>query len=155
MHAAAVTKANVKGPTFMATRFWGTLQWPAVPAPRIPERIPDLRRPWLNIFEIVWFAAFALALFGPAIGIWYRFTTPAENSQLMLGSRVGLVLSKDDLTSVRFPVGSAAEAAGIEPGDKIVATIDGIGTLTMPVVAEPPPTPGTGSYLPANSIYRR
>jgi len=43
----------------------------------------------------------------------------------------------------------------LKPGDKIVATIEGIGTLTMPVVAEPAPTPGTGSYLPANSTYRR
>jgi hypothetical protein len=43
----------------------------------------------------------------------------------------------------------------LKAGDKIVATIDGIGTLTMPVIAEPTPTPGTGSYLPANSTYRR
>jgi hypothetical protein len=109
----------------MATRFWGTLQWPALATPRVPERIPDLRRPWLNIFELFWFACFALALIGPIVGIWYRFATPAENSQLMLGSRVGLVLSQDDLTRVRFPVGSAAEAAGIQPGDKIVA-IEGL-----------------------------
>lgn len=109
----------------MATRFWGTLQWPAISAPRIPERIPDLKRPWLNIFELFWFACFALALIGPIVGIWYRFSTPAENSQLMLGSRVGLVLSQDDLTHVRFPVGQAADAAGIEPGDKIIA-IEGL-----------------------------
>jgi hypothetical protein len=43
----------------------------------------------------------------------------------------------------------------LKPGDKIVAVIDGIGTLTMPVVAEPAPTPGTGSYLPAVSSYRK
>ena len=91
----------------MATRFWGTLQWPAVAAPRIPERIPDLKRPWLNIFELFWFLCFALALVGPIVGIWYRFTAPAENSALMIGSRAGLVLSQDDLTLVRFPVGSA------------------------------------------------
>jgi 2,4-diketo-3-deoxy-L-fuconate hydrolase len=43
----------------------------------------------------------------------------------------------------------------LKPGDKIVAAIDGIGTLTMPVVAEPAPVPGTGSYLPAVSSYRK
>src|SRR3954447_1751703 len=109
----------------MATRFWGTLQWPAVRARPIPERVPDLKRPWLQIFELLWFAAFALAVTGPIVGIWYRFSTPAENSALMLGSRGGLVLAQDDLTRVRFPVGSAAEAAGIEPGDKIIA-IEGL-----------------------------
>ena len=78
----------------MATRFWGTLQWPALVAPRLPERIPDLKRPWLYVFELFWFACFALALVGPIAGIWYRFTTPGENSALMLGSRAGLVLSR-------------------------------------------------------------
>ncbi|MEO8453857.1 MAG: hypothetical protein ABI454_01740 [Sphingomicrobium sp.] len=109
----------------MATRFWGTLQWPALVAPRLPDRIPDLKRPWLYIFELFWFACLALAVAGPIAGIWYRFATPGENSALMLGSRAGLVLSRDDLTYIRFPVGSAAKTAGVEPGDKIVA-IDGL-----------------------------
>ena len=43
----------------------------------------------------------------------------------------------------------------LKPGDKIVASIDGIGTLTHNVVQEPAPTPGTGSYLPAVSSYRK
>ena len=125
MHAPRADQANVKGLTCMATRFWGPLQWPAFTAPRIPERIPELKGVWRAAFEIVWFACLALAITGPAIGIWYRFTTPAENSALMVGSRAGLVLSKDDLTQVRFPVGSAAQAAGVQPGDKIVA-IEGL-----------------------------
>ena len=43
----------------------------------------------------------------------------------------------------------------LKPGDKIVASIDGIGTLTHAVVQEPAPTPGTGSYLPSVSSYRK
>lgn len=105
----------------MATRFWGTLQWPALVLPRLPERVPELKRPWLNIFELFWLAALALAVVGPAVGIWYRFTSPGENSALMLGSRAGLVLSQDDLTTVRFAVGETAKNAGVGPGDKIVA----------------------------------
>ena len=71
----------------MATRFWGTLQWPAIPTPRLPERVPELRGWRLTLFELIWFASLMLAIAGPAIGIWYRFSTPAENSALMLGSR--------------------------------------------------------------------
>ena len=37
----------------------------------------------------------------------------------------------------------------LKPGDEIVATIEGIGTLTIPVVAPSgPPPAGTGSFLP-------
>jgi 2-keto-4-pentenoate hydratase/2-oxohepta-3-ene-1,7-dioic acid hydratase in catechol pathway len=43
----------------------------------------------------------------------------------------------------------------LKPGDKIVATIDGIGTLTHAVVSEPAPPPGTGSYLPPDATYRK
>jgi 2-keto-4-pentenoate hydratase/2-oxohepta-3-ene-1,7-dioic acid hydratase in catechol pathway len=35
----------------------------------------------------------------------------------------------------------------LQPGEEIVATIDGIGMLRIPVVAEPPPIPGTGARL--------
>ena len=35
----------------------------------------------------------------------------------------------------------------LQPGEEIVATIDGIGTLRMPVVAEEAPAPGTGARL--------
>ena len=43
----------------------------------------------------------------------------------------------------------------LKPGETIVASIDGIGSITMPVVAEPAPPPGTGSRLPAVSSYRK
>ncbi len=92
--------------------------------PRLPERIPDLKQPWLNMFQLLWFAALLLAVVGPIGGTLHRWKAISENSALMLGSRIGLVLSHDDLTQVRFPVGSAAKAAGVRPGDDIVA-IDG------------------------------
>ena len=43
----------------------------------------------------------------------------------------------------------------LKPGEKMVATIDGIGTLTLPVVAGREPAPGTGSRLPPVSSYRK
>ena len=43
----------------------------------------------------------------------------------------------------------------LQPGEEIVATIDGIGTLRMPVVAEEAPTGGTGARLPPVRDYRR
>lgn len=42
----------------------------------------------------------------------------------------------------------------LQPGDEIVATIDGIGTLRMPVVAEEEPTGLTGAQLPPVETYR-
>jgi 2-keto-4-pentenoate hydratase/2-oxohepta-3-ene-1,7-dioic acid hydratase in catechol pathway len=43
----------------------------------------------------------------------------------------------------------------LKPGERMVATIDGIGTLTLPVVGEREPPPGTGSRLPPVSSYRK
>jgi 2-keto-4-pentenoate hydratase/2-oxohepta-3-ene-1,7-dioic acid hydratase in catechol pathway len=40
------------------------------------------------------------------------------------------------------------QAAYLKPGDEIVANIDGIGTMRIPVVAGPKPPEGTGSFLP-------
>jgi 2,4-diketo-3-deoxy-L-fuconate hydrolase len=47
------------------------------------------------------------------------------------------------------------KATFLKPGDEIVATIDGIGTLRLQVKAEPAPAPGTGSYLPPVGTYRK
>lgn len=106
---------------------------------RLPERLPDLHNPWLRIFELFWFAALIVAVVGPVAGMWYRFTTPGENSALMLGSRVGLVIAEDDLTRVRFPIGAAAKAAGVKPGDHIIAIED------VPLSKVVPLTPGKSS----------
>ncbi len=88
---------------------------------KLPDRIPDLKRPWLTVFELLWYPALLLAIAGPIIGTWHRLAQPSANSALMVGSRAGLVLSEDDLTKVRFPVGAAARAADIQPGDDIVS----------------------------------
>ena len=91
------------------------------PRLRIPRRLPDLNRRWLIVFQIIWIPALLLAIAGPVAGIWFRFDQAANNSVLITGSRVGLALSEDDLTRVRFPVGDSARAAGVKPGDDIVA----------------------------------
>lgn len=43
----------------------------------------------------------------------------------------------------------------LKPGEKMVATIEGIGTITLPIVGEKEPAPATGSRLPAVSSYRK
>jgi 2-keto-4-pentenoate hydratase/2-oxohepta-3-ene-1,7-dioic acid hydratase in catechol pathway len=43
----------------------------------------------------------------------------------------------------------------LQAGEVMEATIDGIGTLRMPVVAEPEPAGGTDSRLPPVNTYRR
>src|SRR4028119_518999 len=92
------------------------LRWP-----KLPDRIPDFKGRWLILFELLWYPALLLAIAGPLIGTWHRLAAPSANSALMVGSRAGLVLNEDDLTQVRFPVGAAARAAGIEPGDDIIS----------------------------------
>ena len=43
----------------------------------------------------------------------------------------------------------------LKAGDRIVASIEGIGTLTHTAVAEPAPPAGTGSFLPPVSSYAK
>ena len=43
----------------------------------------------------------------------------------------------------------------LKPGEKMTASIDGIGSITLNVVGEPAPAGGTGSRLPAVSSYRK
>ncbi len=100
---------------------WAKLRWAKIRWPKLPDRIPDIKRPWLTLFELLWYPALLLAIAGPLIGTWHRLVQPSANSALMTGSRAGLVLNEDDLTQVRFPVGAAARAAGVQPGDDIIA----------------------------------
>jgi len=105
---------------------------------RLPQRVPDFGPRAFFLFRIVWFAAFALALIGPVAGTWQRFSDAGRNSALVAGSRAGIALAEEDLTRIRFPVGPAAAAAGIRPGDKILA----IDTLPVSPVVAMPGSPG-------------
>jgi 2-keto-4-pentenoate hydratase/2-oxohepta-3-ene-1,7-dioic acid hydratase in catechol pathway len=61
-------------------------------------------------------------------------------------------------TSGGTAAGSAATRTGsrfLKPGEVIEASIDGIGTLRMPVVAGEKPAGGTGARLPPVSTYRK
>jgi 2-keto-4-pentenoate hydratase/2-oxohepta-3-ene-1,7-dioic acid hydratase in catechol pathway len=61
-------------------------------------------------------------------------------------------------TSGGTAAGSAATRAGnrfLKPGEVIEASIDGIGTLRMPVVAGPPPPGEIGARLPPVNSYRK
>lgn len=62
-------------------------------------------------------------------------------------------------TSGGTAAGSADTRKGdrwLKPGETLEASIDGIGTLRMPVVAGPkPPTAGSGSRLPPISSYKK
>ncbi len=59
-------------------------------------------------------------------------------------------------TSGGTGMGTAVRGAQrfLQPGEEVVATIDGIGTLRMPVVAEDAPSGLTGAQLPPVKSYR-
>ncbi len=88
---------------------------------RLPPSVPPFNTPVRVAFTILWILAFALALGGSVGGFYLRYTAPANNSQLLLGSRAGFAVSPSDATVVRFTVGPQAAGAGIVAGDKIIA----------------------------------
>ena len=94
----------------------------------MPPFVPPFNKLTKRLFTFVWMIAFALALAGSVAGFYLRYTAPANNSQLLLGSRAGFAVSPRDGTLVRFTVGPKAQTAGIVPGDKITA----IYGLTLP-----------------------
>ncbi|HKU93304.1 MAG TPA: hypothetical protein VJP82_08150 [Sphingomicrobium sp.] len=87
---------------------------------RLPPVVPPFSTRGYRLFSILWLAAFALALIGPLAGLYYRYIAPANNSQLLLGSRAGFAVAPADATRVRFLVGPPI-AGGVRPGDHIVA----------------------------------
>lgn len=88
---------------------------------RLPGRVPPFNKPTYRIFSIVWIAALFLAVLGPSLALYDRYTSPGDNSQLMLGSRAGFAVSLQDATRIRFLVGSQSREAGLRKGDDIVA----------------------------------
>lgn len=88
---------------------------------QLPPFVPPFNRLTQRLFTLLWMVAFALALIGPVAGLYLRYTSPENNSQLLLGSRAGFAVSPRDGTLVRFTVGPKAQTAGIVPGDKITA----------------------------------
>jgi hypothetical protein len=103
---------------------------------RLPPAVPPFNTRTYRIFTILWFAAFLLALVGPATGFYFRYSQPENNSQLLLGSRAGFAVSPKDATLIRFTVGPWATKEGIRPGDKIVAIYGLPLPKVMPITEE-------------------
>jgi len=103
---------------------------------RLPPAVPPFNSRAHRIFTILWFAAFLLALIGPATGFYFRYSAPPNNSQLLLGSRAGFAVSPKDATRIRFTVGPWATKEGIRPGDKIIAIYGLPLPKVMPITEE-------------------
>jgi hypothetical protein len=88
---------------------------------RLPPAVPPFSTRTYRIFTVIWLSVLLLAIIGPAMGIYYRYTAPASNSQLVLGSRAGFGVAPADATKVRFAIGSQSAESGIRAGDDIVA----------------------------------
>src|SRR5919107_1196228 len=88
---------------------------------KLPDRVPPFNTAAYRIFTAIWIAALLLAVIGPVMALYDRYTSPGDNSQLMLGSRGGFAVAPQDATRVRFVVGPAAAEAGLRKGDHIVA----------------------------------
>ena len=69
---------------------------------RLPPVVPPFNTRAHRLFSVIWIAAFLLAFAGPLAGFYFRYTSPENNSQLLLGSRAGFAVSPRDATTVRF-----------------------------------------------------
>ena len=103
---------------------------------RLPPVVPPFNTVNHRLFTALWLFAFLVAVVGPVVGFYHRYTEPANNSQLLLGSRAGFAVSPRDATLVRFTVGPEAETAGIVAGDHIIAVYGLPLPKTMPVNEE-------------------
>jgi hypothetical protein len=103
---------------------------------RLPPAVPPFNTRAFRLFSIIWAAVFLLALVGPLAGFSFRYSSPENNSQLLLGSRAGFAVSPRDATVVRFTVGPEADKAGIRAGDHIVAVYGLPLPKVMPVTEE-------------------
>lgn len=103
---------------------------------RLPPAVPPFNTRAYRIFTVIWFAALLLAIAGPVMGIYYRYSSPENNSQLMLGSRAGFAVSPQDATAIRFTVGPQARKEGLRRGDDIVAIYGIALPKVMPVTEQ-------------------
>lgn len=103
---------------------------------RLPPVVPPFNPITSRLFTMLWGLAFLLAIVGPLAGFYDRYTEPANNSQLLLGSRAGFAVSPRDATLVRFTVGPKDDEAGIVPGDHIIAIYGLPLPRTMPMNEE-------------------
>lgn len=103
---------------------------------RLPPVVPPFNKLTYRLFTALWVLAFMLAVAGPIVGFYIRYTERANNSQLLLGSRAGFAVSPRDATYVRFTVGPKARTAGIVAGDHLVAIFGLPLPRTMPVNEE-------------------
>lgn len=103
---------------------------------RLPPAVPPFNKRALRLFSIIWIAIFLLAFAGPLAGFYFRYSSPENNSQLLLGSRAGFAVSPRDATAVRFTVGPEADKAGIRAGDHIIAIYGLPLPKVMPVTEE-------------------
>lgn len=99
----------------------GRMFGPIVGRLRLPAEVPPFSTPIYRTFSVLWTIAFLLALIGPAMGMYERYNAPANNSQLLLGSRAGFAAYPGDATAIRFAVGPNSGPDGLHAGDKIVA----------------------------------
>ena len=60
----------------------------------------------------------------------------------------------DPMENLHQTLSVGGEQRFLQPGDVIEATIEGIGTLTIPVAGEDEPPGGTGARLPPVRSYR-
>lgn len=88
---------------------------------RLPKQVPPFNTLAHRIFTVIWVLALLLALVGPVMALYDRYTSPGDNSQLVTGSRGGFAVSLQDATRIRFIIGPEARAAGLQKGDHIIA----------------------------------
>jgi hypothetical protein len=120
---------------------------------KLPDAVPPFNTRIYYIFSAIWFAAFLLAVIGPAAGLYHRYSSPENNSQLMLGSRAGFAVSEEDATAIRFPVGEESRRAGIRKGDDIVAIYGLPLPDVMPVTEEALAShPDDGAYIAMTNL---
>jgi len=55
----------------------------------LPDELPRFSPRVCRFLRLLWLAAFLFAIVTSVGGLWIRFTSPTNNSQLLLGSRVG------------------------------------------------------------------